>query len=401
MGMPIRKTATHENGFNPLQIQSAKEGFPLEQFDIPKLAKQLTEYMLQEKGSDLHLTPDDGKHNLSIRRNGVLEPLLTLHNNIGFELTNHWKVLADLDLTLKKRPQDGSILNKHTDTASFRISTCPTLFGEKLVLRLHPTSATAISINKLGMNPSQQNNYLRSLDVNSGLVLVAGPTGSGKTQTLYATLNHFKKRGLNIVSIEDPVEVNLPGITQINIHAEFSYPNALRTVLRQDPDVLMIGEIRDSETAKIALSAAQTGHLVLASVHAADGYGALLRLQDLGVDLAQTLQSLQVLVSQQLLRILSANPTATNTHDRYGVRQGIFELLTLSSTAKDKLFAALEKKTLKRDITTLLHESGEDCDRALLEHIQQGKTDWTEIQRVYGWEKLAKLSAEISSTTVL
>jgi type IV pilus assembly protein PilB len=367
--------------------------------DIPRIARSLANQLFEQQGSDLHLTPDDGKYRVFLRKNGLLEPLLSVDAKIGRELVNHWKVLAHLDLTLTNRPQDGSILNTQTESVSFRVSTCPTLFGEKIVLRLHSSSTTAFSIKHLGMSENQQKNYIRAIQQSSGLILVAGPTGSGKTNTLYAALNLLQKKPLNIISIEDPIEVNLPGVTQINVNKEFGFPDALRTVLRQDPNVLMIGEIRDRETAEIAISASQTGHLVLASIHATDGYEALQRLQDLGVDLKQVVQQLQVLVSQQLLRVFSSSPQTENAaSERYQSRQGVFELLSFSTSTRSKLLQSIKKGDLSQSFRHCIHELNETSSTALLNLIRENKTDWTEIQRVYGWERVAFLSARATNS---
>lgn len=368
--------------------------------NVPVLARKLKRQLLGAQGSDLHLTPDDGKHHVYLRRNGALELLVSIHEKIGKELINHWKVLANLDLTLTTKPQDGSILNSKTGHDSYRVSTCPTLFGEKLVIRLHPSSVSAISIHQLGMTQKQRTLYLQSIQSHDGLVLVSGPTGSGKTNTLYAALSHLKKQPLNIVSIEDPIEVNIPGITQINVNASFGFPDALRTVLRQDPDVIMIGEIRDQETAEMALSAAQTGHLVLASIHAADSYSALLRLQDLGINLRQAIPQLKLILSQRLVRTTSNSLTSTRQNSRYHSRRGVFDLLPCSSALQTQLLTANDEKQLRQTIESCIHEIGDTSDSILLQLIQSHQTDWTEIQRVYGWEKVAKLSAQSTPISV-
>jgi type IV pilus assembly protein PilB len=369
------------------------------EYNIPVFSKKLTSLLLKENGSDLHLAPDDGKHHILIRRNGVLEPLIFVDEKTGKELTNYWKVLAGLDLTLTNRPQDGSILNSKTGGASYRVSTCPTLFGEKVVIRLHSSSLAAISVNELGMTQQQRAHYLKAIQNTSGLILVSGPTGSGKTNTLYAALKHLQKKPLSIVSIEDPIEVNLPGITQINVNKAFGFPDALRTILRQDPDVIMIGEIRDRETAEMAISAAQTGHLVLASIHAADCYGALLRLQDLGINLNQAIQQLQVLISQRLIRIKTDNYVSTDSSNRYHSRSGVFDLLPCSEAIQSQLLMSHEQKNLRKTIPNLIADTQETSDSILLQLIKNNKTDWTETQRVYGWEKVANLSAQSVSTS--
>ena len=305
--------------------------------NIPALARLLAQTLQQQCASDLHATPEKEQYHIKIRRHGLLESLQTIDTQTGLELINHWKVLARLDLTLKSLPQDGSILAKQQSDISLRISTCPTLFGEKVVLRLHPDSASTLALDQLGMTPSQQQQYAQALQKSSGLILIAGPTGSGKTTTLYAGLNQLKNQPLHLVSIEDPVEVHIPHVTQINVNTSFDFASALRTVLRQDPDVVMIGEIRDKETAEIAISAAQTGHLVLATVHAADTAGALMRLQNLGACLQQLEAQLLLLISQNLDRMISPAGDTSRT--------GQFEVLSFNQhQSSPKVLSALLKQ---------------------------------------------------------
>jgi type II secretory ATPase GspE/PulE/Tfp pilus assembly ATPase PilB-like protein len=365
----------------------------------PALAKRLIKELHQREGSDLHLTPDDDRYFVSIRRHGVLEPLLTVSSKMGRELANHWKVLANLDLTLTHKPQDGSILNTKTGSLSYRVSTCPTLFGEKVVIRLHATSLSALTINELGMTSNQLSHYLRAIQNTSGLILASGATGSGKTNTLYAALNHLKKQSLNIISVEDPIEINLPGITQVNVSESFGFPQALRTLLRQDLDVMMIGEIRDPETAKIAISSAQTGHLVLASIHANDIHGALSRLQSLGVSIEEVLSQLLLVSSQQLVRIYRQG-SDFSAEDRYQGRCGVFDIVACTAPIREQLLTSFKSNGLKDALNRYLKEERDHTDSILLRLIDNNQTDWTELQRVYGWEKVAILSAQKSSLAI-
>jgi type II secretory ATPase GspE/PulE/Tfp pilus assembly ATPase PilB-like protein len=250
------------------------------------------------------------------------------------------------------------------------------------------------------MTPQQRTLYLKALQNTNGLVLVSGPTGSGKTNTLYAALKHLQQQPLNIVSIEDPIEINLPGVTQINVNQAFGFPDALRTVLRQDPDVIMIGEIRDRETAEMAISAAQTGHLVLASIHASDAYGALIRLEDLGVNLDQAIQQLKVLVSQRLMRITGTSHVSNHSSSRYYSRSGVFDVLYCSAEIQSQLSKANRNTTMQLIIQKLIADTQETSDAILLKLIENNQTDWTEIQRVYGWEKVAKLSSQYIPSSI-
>lgn len=360
--------------------------------NIPVLAQQLSQTLVDESASDLHLTPRKDQYHVSIRRHGLLQSMTTLDKQVGIELINHWKVQACLDLTLKDLPQDGSILSEGDKHISLRISTCPTLFGEKMVLRLHAHSATAINLDQLGMTPVQQHHYHLALQESSGLILIAGPTGSGKTTTLYAGLKVLAQQPLHIMSVEDPVEVHMPHVTQVNIHANFGFAEALRTALRQDPDVLMIGEIRDRETAQMAIGAAQTGHLVLATVHAHDNYGALMRMKRLGVCLQQLIQYTTLLMSQQLLRTGKSQSTPK--------RMGVYETLIIRDEMKHTLCEAIKRNHLHADFLKDLH-GPESCHEQLLAKlIKQQQTSWEEIRRVFGWQKTLRLQSQFSSEKI-
>jgi type II secretory ATPase GspE/PulE/Tfp pilus assembly ATPase PilB-like protein len=400
MVMPINRTATGRQAAHKERRKYPRKislSWALMQ-NTPALAKRLIHELNQGNGSDLHVTPDDGNYRIAIRKNGVLDPLFSVTSAVGSELVNHWKVQANLDLTLTHKPQDGAILNSRTEDVSYRISTCPTLFGEKVVIRLHATSLSSISIKQLGATSSQLSHILRAIHNSSGLILVSGPTGSGKTNTIYAALNHLQKQQLNIVSVEDPVEVNLPGVTQISTSEAFGFPQALRTILRQDPNVIMIGEIRDTETAKIALSAAQTGHLVFASVHAGNSHSALQRMQDLGIDLKELIPQLLLLTSQQLIRT-TANHLDIHDDDYYQQRRGVFDVISCSPLTQQQLLIEHEKGTLAEFITQYLDNETDHSDSILLNLLKAGQTDWSELQRVYGWDKVAKLSAQCSGIT--
>ena len=206
----------------------------------------------------------------------------------------------------------------------------------------------------------------------------------------------MKKQQLNIVSVEDPVEINLPGITQICTNESFGFPQALRTILRQDPNVIMIGEIRDTETAKIALSAAQTGHLVIASVHAGNSFSALQRMHDLGVDTKELIPQLLLLTSQQLIRT-TANHLDTSHEDYYQNRRGVFDVIACTPLIQQQLLAEQEKNNLAEFIADYLAKENDYSDSILMNLLKEGQTDWSELQRVYGWNKVAKLSAQYKS----
>ncbi|EJR6684507.1 TPA: GspE/PulE family protein [Escherichia coli] len=225
---------------------------------------------LEQRASDIHIEPADNAYRIRLRIDGVLHPLPDVSPDAGVALTARLKVLGNLDIAEHRLPQDGQFTVELAGNAvSFRIATLPCRGGEKVVLRLLQQVGQALDVNTLGMQPLQLADFAHALQQPQGLVLVTGPTGSGKTVTLYSALQTLNTADINICSVEDPVEIPIAGLNQTQIHprAGLTFQGVLRALLRQDPDVIMIGEIRDGETAEIAIKAAQTGHLVLSTLH--------------------------------------------------------------------------------------------------------------------------------------
>jgi type IV pilus assembly protein PilB len=258
--------------------------------------------------SDLHFEPFEHYYRLRFRIDGQLRDIAQPPLAMKDQLASRIKVLASLDIAEKRLPQDGRMrfALSRTRTIDFRISTLPTLFGEKIVLRLLDTSQAAMSINTLGYDQQQETLLRQTLKRPHGMLLMTGPTGSGKTVSLYACLQLLNQPGNNISTIEDPVEINLPGINQVNLNerAGLDFPTALRAFLRQDPDIIMIGEIRDLDTADIAVKAAQTGHLVLSTLHTNDAPSTLTRLLNMGVPACNIASSIVMITAQRLVRRL-------------------------------------------------------------------------------------------------
>lgn len=280
--------------------------------------------------SDIHLEPAANNYQIRLRCMGELQRTESIPEAAGVRITSHVKVLAGLDLTERRLPQDGRCrIKAQGQHIECRISTLPTLYGEKVVLRLMPFESTQRDISATGMDPSQQKIIRQVLTSREGLILTTGPTGSGKTQTLYTLLCELNKESRNIVTVEDPVEVALPGVNQLNVQPGLglTFATALRALMRQDPDIIMVGEIRDSETAMIACQAAQTGHLVLATLHASSALNALVRLNQLGVDGYQLAACLLILINQ---RLVQACPTK---------RHGVFALTQMTSQLQYALLA--------------------------------------------------------------
>jgi type IV pilus assembly protein PilB len=275
---------------------------------VVKFVNKILMDAIKKGASDIHIEPYEKDYRVRYRMDGILQevakPPLQLAPRIGARV----KILSRLDIAERRVPQDGRIKMRISKNRAidFRVSTLPTLWGEKIVMRiLDPTSAT-LGVEKLGMEPDQKENFLNAISQPQGMVLVTGPTGSGKTVTLYTALNILNVPDTNISTAEDPVEINLAGINQVNINdkAGLNFASALRAFLRQDPDVIMVGEIRDLETAEISIKAAQTGHMVLSTLHTNDAPGTLTRLVNMGVAPFNIASSVNLIIAQRLGRRL-------------------------------------------------------------------------------------------------
>ena len=263
---------------------------------------------INKKASDIHFEPYEKTYRCRFRVDGVLEEIASPPQNLAPRIAARLKVMSRLDISERRIPQDGRIKMQLSKKRSidFRVNTCPTLFGEKIVLRiLDPTSAT-LGIDALGYEEDQKQLYLNALSKPYGLILVTGPTGSGKTVSLYTGLNILNTPDRNISTAEDPAEINMPGVNQVNVNPKvgLTFASALRAFLRQDPDIIMVGEIRDLETAEIAVKAAQTGHLVLSTLHTNDAPQTLTRLANMGVPPYNIASAVTLIIAQRLGRKL-------------------------------------------------------------------------------------------------
>ena len=257
--------------------------------------------------SDIHIEPQQNSVQIRQRLDGVLTVLESLPLAIAPRLISRIKVMAQLDIAERRLPQDGRIqLREKSGPADIRVSTLPTLWGEKAVLRLLDHQNTGLEISSLGMDSAQQKLFSDLLQLPQGLILVTGPTGSGKTLTLYSALQRLNCAQRNISTVEDPIEIHLQGINQIavNTKIDLSFARVLRALMRQDPDVIMVGEIRDLETATAAIRAAQTGHLVLSTLHTSSAGSALSRLNQMGIKLYDLTSTVSLVVAQRLARRL-------------------------------------------------------------------------------------------------
>lgn len=274
---------------------------------IIRLINAILSQAVREGASDIHLEPFEDRVSVRFRIDGVLTEVLSPKAELAPVLVSRLKVMARLDIAEKRLPQDGRITVRLAGHAvDIRVSTIPSAFGERIVLRILDQAAGQLRLEQLQMPPQVYERLTKNLIKPHGIILVTGPTGSGKTTTLYASLSHINTRSRNILTIEDPVEYLLPGIgqTQVNAKVDMTFARGLRAILRQDPDVVMVGEIRDGETAEIAIQASLTGHLVLSTLHTNTAIGAVLRLKDMGVEPFLLASSLEVVMAQRLVRVL-------------------------------------------------------------------------------------------------
>jgi len=303
------------------------------------LLEQIIKQAIAANASDIHLEPHEEHLQVRYRLDGLLQNQEELPKTSHAQLISRVKVLVNLDIAEKRLPQDGRTNFGQVD---LRVSTIPTIHGEKAVLRLLNREQLNLSLEDLGMEKEDLATYQKIISKRSGIILVTGPTGSGKTTTLYTTLANLNSKEANIMTIEDPVEYKLAGISQIQVNqkAGLTFARGLRSILRQDPDIIMVGEIRDLETAKIALQAALTGHLVFSTLHTNDAPSAVTRLVDMGIDKYLVEATVIGVVAQRLIRKIS------------GGREGIFEVLAGTSSQDRKTLIDNSKIKIAKGIVS-------------------------------------------------
>ncbi len=290
------------------ELEGAVTRDDVEDAPIVRFVNKVMLDAIRRGASDIHFEPYEKVYRVRYRVDGVLKEIAQPPVQLAMKISARLKVMSRLDIAERRVPQDGRIKMRLSKTRAidFRVSTCPTLYGEKIVTRILDPSQAMLGIDALGYEPFQKQIYLDNLARPQGMILVTGPTGSGKTVSLYTGLNILNREDTNISTAEDPAEINLPGVNQVNVNQKvgLTFAAALRAFLRQDPDVVMVGEIRDLETAEIAIKAAQTGHLVLSTLHTNDAPQTLTRLVDMGVKPYAIATSVSLIIAQRLARRL-------------------------------------------------------------------------------------------------
>ncbi|OAT74353.1 GspE/PulE family protein [Parageobacillus thermoglucosidasius] len=272
---------------------------------IVRLVNQILQLAVEQRASDIHIDPQETKVLVRYRIDGMLRTDRALPKHMQSMLTARIKILANMDITEHRIPQDGRIkMNVDFHPVDLRVSTLPTIYGEKIVIRILDLGAALNDIHKLGFNQLNLQRFIELIERPNGIVLITGPTGAGKSSTLYAALNHLNSDEVNIITIEDPVEYQIEGVNQIQVNPNvgLTFAQGLRSILRQDPNIIMVGEIRDRETAEVAIRASLTGHLVLSTLHTNDALSTITRLIDMGIEPFLVATSLAGVVSQRLVR---------------------------------------------------------------------------------------------------
>lgn len=343
-------------------------------------------------GSDIHFHPDDHHIQVRCRIDGIMQSLCVIHKSQFSQIANRLKVLAQLDITEQRRPQSGHfVYDGHGHMMNIRVSTHPTFFGENMVLRLLAQSKEVLNLTDLGFPKVIMDHLFAMAHAPQGMIIVTGPTGSGKTTTLYALLSSMNSQERNIMTLEAPIEALLPHIrqTEIKDNSVLSYADGIRSMLRQDPDVILIGEIRDEETAKMAIRAVLTGHLVLSTMHTTDTLGVPARFFDLGISPSMLAGTLHTVIAQRLVRKLctvckgkpSRDHRCVHCHDGFKGRLPLIEHMVYDEQANH----IVAKGALRSE---LVDYRSKRCDLSLKDHglmaIEQGLTTLEEVERVLG-----------------
>ena len=381
---------------------------------IIKLVNNVLYNAMKSRASDIHIEPSEEMLRVRYRVDGVLHPGLRLPTKIKNAIISRVKIMAHLDISERRLPQDGRIKLKFgkKKEVDFRVSTLPTLYGEKVVLRILDKSSLQLDLSKLGFDENPLKDFLAVLEKPYGMILVTGPTGSGKTTTLYSALGRLNKTGVNIMTAEDPVEYNFFGINQVQMKEEIglTFATALRSFLRQDPDIVMVGEIRDFETAEIAVKAALTGHLVLSTLHTNDAPSTITRLVNMGIEPFLVSSSVILIAAQRLARKICVNckeelkvsdsallkvgvpqdkigkfscyrgaGCATCNNTGYKGRLALYEVMTIKDELKELILQGASSMEIKREA---LKQGMVTLRMSGINKVMDGTTSLEEIMRV-------------------
>jgi len=355
---------------------------------IIRMINSLFKQASRDGASDIHLEAYEKQSVVRFRVDGNLRDVVDLKRGLHAALVSRIKIMASLDIAEKRMPQDGRIsLRVGSKALDIRVSTLPTAHGERVVMRLLEKNYSKLDLKTLGMAPDTEKSFLELINKPYGIVLVTGPTGSGKTTTLYSALLTLRSQVNNIMTVEDPIEYNLEGVgqTQVNPRIEMNFARALRAILRQDPDIVMIGEIRDLETAQIAVQASLTGHLVLATLHTNDAASAVTRLIDMGIEPFLLSSSLLGVLGQRLIRltctVCHGQGCADCTQSGFKGRAGIYELMTTSVELKELIHqSASEAQIRQKALDTGMRSLVQDSER----WVDAKMTTSAEVRRVTG-----------------
>ncbi|MBR3242143.1 MAG: Flp pilus assembly complex ATPase component TadA [Parasporobacterium sp.] len=390
---------------------------PLSSAPTIRLVNSIIERAVTERASDIHLEPRENEMQVRMRIDGVLHNILTIPKELQRSVISRIKVMSGMDIAERRIPQDGRF-NIHVGEKEYdvRISSLPTIFGEKIVGRLLNKGGGNASKETIGLQGGDLEKYERMIKSTEGVVLIVGPTGSGKSTTMYAMINELNKEGVNLVTLEDPVEYHINGINQVQINEKtgMTFANGLRSILRQDPDIIAVGEIRDGETADIAMRSAITGHVVLSTLHTNDAVGAIDRLEDMGVEPYLISSALKGVISQRLLRRICPNckesyDASEDEKDQLGIplsepvklyrgvgcahcfntgfqgRIGVFEILYLTRAVKN----VISRKGNREEIEALIKHDRKNfitIRENAIRLVLDGTTTFSEAVRVIGLE---------------
>ncbi|MDD2913885.1 MAG: GspE/PulE family protein [Gallionella sp.] len=405
---------SEDMGEDYIDLAALTENVGTEEAPVVKLLQTMFDDASQVRASDIHIEPQEVMLRIRFRIDGLLHLQTEADNKIATALVLRLKLMAGLDISEKRMPQDGRFhVQVRGQGVDVRIATCPTQFGEAVVMRLLRQEGGMVSLDKLGMPPDMLKRFREIIRRSNGMMLVTGPTGSGKTTTLYAALAEINTLEQKIITVEDPVEYRLPGINQVQVNEniDLTFSVVLRSALRQDPDIILIGEMRDEETAQIGLRAAMTGHLVLSTLHTRDAAGTLFRLVDLGTTRVMVASSLQAIMAQRLVRLVCESCSETHipndqesewlkvegvSSDQWGGllygrgcahcngtgyygRTGVYEMLEMS---RELVMAASQESVTDFMQIARKHMFGKTIVDHALAKMKQGQTTVSEVMRI-------------------